>query len=132
MSILRPNFSGRLILGNGQVFEEREGPFVKPDRDLLFKRVRIRLVSQGLQILGGYGYCDDFPQELLYRDARIHPIHEGTTGIHSLALLGRKIVMKGGKAAQLYLEEVEQTIARPGKSPPWPLTLHSCRKPWKN
>ena len=67
-------------------------------------------VSQGLQILGGYGYCDEFPLELFYRDARIHPIHEGTTGIHGLDLLGRKMVMKGGKAAQLYLQEVEQTI----------------------
>jgi butyryl-CoA dehydrogenase len=67
-------------------------------------------VSQGLQILGGYGYCDEFPLELFYRDARIHPIHEGTTGIHGLDLLGRKMVMKGGKAAQLYFQEVEKTI----------------------
>jgi alkylation response protein AidB-like acyl-CoA dehydrogenase len=64
-------------------------------------------VSQGLQILGGYGYCDEFPLELFCRDARIHPIHEGTTGIHGLDLLGRKMVMKGGKAAQLYLQEVD-------------------------
>ncbi|MBI5585187.1 MAG: acyl-CoA dehydrogenase [Deltaproteobacteria bacterium] len=69
-------------------------------------------VSQGLQILGGYGYCDEFPLELFYRDARIHPIHEGTTGIHGLDLLGRKMMMKGGKAAQLYLREVEQTIGQ--------------------
>jgi alkylation response protein AidB-like acyl-CoA dehydrogenase len=69
-------------------------------------------VSQGLQILGGYGYCDEFPLELFYRDARIHPIHEGTTGIHGLDLLGRKMVMKGGKAAQLYLQEVEKTISQ--------------------
>ncbi len=69
-------------------------------------------VSQGLQILGGYGYCDEFPLELFYRDARIHPIHEGTTGIHGLDLLGRKMTMKGGKAARLYLREVEQAIAQ--------------------
>ena len=69
-------------------------------------------VSQGLQILGGYGYCDEFPLELFYRDARIHPIHEGTTGIHGLDLLGRKMTMKGGKAAQLYLQEVEKTISQ--------------------
>jgi butyryl-CoA dehydrogenase len=50
--------------------------------------------------------------ELFYRDARIHPIHEGTTGIHGLDLLGRKMVMKGGKAGQFYLQEVEQTIAQ--------------------
>jgi alkylation response protein AidB-like acyl-CoA dehydrogenase len=69
-------------------------------------------VSQGLQILGGYGYCDEFPLELFYRDARIHPIHEGTTGIHGLDLLGRKMNMKGGKAAQLYLLEVKKTITQ--------------------
>jgi alkylation response protein AidB-like acyl-CoA dehydrogenase len=69
-------------------------------------------VSQGLQILGGYGYCDEFPLELFYRDARIHPIHEGTTGIHGLDLLGRKMTMKGGKAAKHYLQEVEQTITQ--------------------
>lgn len=67
-------------------------------------------VSQGLQILGGYGYCDEFPLEQYYRDARIHPIHEGTTGIQGLDLLGRKVVMKGGKAFSLFLEETRKTI----------------------
>ncbi|MBM4325804.1 MAG: acyl-CoA dehydrogenase [Deltaproteobacteria bacterium] len=67
-------------------------------------------VSQGLQILGGYGYCDEFPLEQYYRDIRIHPIHEGTTGIQALDLLGRKVVMKNGAAARLYFEEVYQAI----------------------
>jgi butyryl-CoA dehydrogenase len=67
-------------------------------------------ISQGLQCLGGSGYCDDYPLEQHYRDARIHPIHEGTTGIHGLDLLGRKVVMKNGKAYKLYLQEVQKTI----------------------
>ncbi len=67
-------------------------------------------VSQGLQILGGYGYCQEFPIEQYYRDIRIHPIHEGTTGIQALDLLGRKVVMKDGKALRLYLEAVQATI----------------------
>lgn len=66
----------------------------------------IHSVSQGLQCLGGYGYCDEFPLEQLYRDARVHPIHDGTTGIQALDLLGRKILMKNGKAFSLYLQEV--------------------------
>ena len=66
--------------------------------------------SAGLQILGGYGYCDEFPLEQFYRDVRIHPIHEGTTGIQGMDLLGRKMMMKKGKAAQLYLAEVRKTI----------------------
>jgi butyryl-CoA dehydrogenase len=67
-------------------------------------------ISAGLQCLGGSGYCDDYPLEQYYRDARIHPIHEGTTGIHGLDLLGRKVMMKGGKAYQFFLEEMEGTI----------------------
>ncbi len=69
-------------------------------------------VSQGLQILGGYGYCDEFPLEQYYRDMRIHPIHEGTTGIQGLDLLGRKVVFKNGRAMKLYIEEVGKTIAQ--------------------
>ncbi|MBU2548259.1 MAG: acyl-CoA dehydrogenase [Proteobacteria bacterium] len=68
-------------------------------------------VSRGLQCLGGYGYCDEFPLELYYRDVRIHPIHEGTTGIQGLDLLGRKVTMKGGRALDLYFEEVGRTAA---------------------
>jgi alkylation response protein AidB-like acyl-CoA dehydrogenase len=66
--------------------------------------------STGLQILGGYGYCEEFPLEQHYRDVRIHPIHEGTTGIQGMDLLGRKMMMKKGKAAQLYLAEVRKAI----------------------
>jgi alkylation response protein AidB-like acyl-CoA dehydrogenase len=69
-------------------------------------------VSAGLQILGGYGYCDEFPLEQYYRDMRIHPIHEGTTGIQAMDLLGRKVVMKNGRALELYLEELEDAAKR--------------------
>ncbi|MHB8091935.1 MAG: acyl-CoA dehydrogenase [Syntrophales bacterium] len=74
-------------------------------------------VSQGLQCLGGYGYCDEFPLEQYYRDVRIHPIHEGTTGIQGMDLLGRKVIMKNGKAFKLFLAELEKTIAA-GKAVP--------------
>lgn len=67
--------------------------------------------SAGLQCLGGYGYCEEFPLEQHYRDVRIHPIHEGSTGVQGMDLLGRKMTMKKGKAAQLYTEEVMKTIA---------------------
>jgi len=69
-------------------------------------------VSAGLQILGGYGYCDEFPLEQFYRDARIHPIHEGTTGIQGITLLGRNVTMKNGQAFKLFLGEVQSTIKK--------------------
>jgi alkylation response protein AidB-like acyl-CoA dehydrogenase len=66
--------------------------------------------SAAIQILGGYGYCGDFPVEQYYRDIRIDPIHEGTTGIQGQDILGRKVSMKDGKAFALYISEVEKTI----------------------
>jgi alkylation response protein AidB-like acyl-CoA dehydrogenase len=71
----------------------------------------IHAVSQGLQCLGGSGYCDDYPLEQYFRDCRIHPIHEGTTGIQGMDLLGRKVIMKNGQAFLLYINEVHDTIA---------------------
>jgi butyryl-CoA dehydrogenase len=73
--------------------------------------------SQAVQILGGYGYCDEFPLEQYYRDCRIHPIHEGTTGIHGMDLLGRKVIMKDGRAYELFLREIESAI-RSGMTQP--------------
>ena len=74
-------------------------------------------ISQGLQCLGGSGYCDDYPLEQYYRDARIHPIHEGTTGIHGMDLLGRKVVMKNGSAFELYLKQVQNAAREAQESP---------------
>jgi butyryl-CoA dehydrogenase len=67
--------------------------------------------SAGLQCLGGYGYCDEFPLEQYYRDARIHPIHEGTTGIQGLDLLGRKVTMQNGAAYRAFIAAVEDALA---------------------
>jgi butyryl-CoA dehydrogenase len=67
-------------------------------------------VSQALQCLGGYGYCDEFPVEQHYRDVRIHPIHEGTTGIQGQDLLGRKVRIKDGRAFELFLGQIQETI----------------------
>ena len=66
--------------------------------------------SAAVQILGGAGYTTDFPVEQFYREARIHPIHEGTTGIHGLDLLGRKIILKNGKSLILLVAEILKTI----------------------
>ena len=66
--------------------------------------------SAAIQIHGGYGFCEEFPVEQFYRDTRIHTIHEGTTGIQGIDLLGRKVKMKNGKAYNLFLGEVDKTI----------------------
>ena len=67
-------------------------------------------VNQGLQVLGGYGYTEDFELEQLARDVRIMSLYEGTTGIQSLALLGRQIPQNDGKIVDIWLEEVMPNI----------------------
>ena len=67
-------------------------------------------ISNGLQILGGYGYCMDFILQQYSRDIRIMSIYEGTTGIQSLDLLGRKVVMENGKALHLLSDMILSTI----------------------
>ncbi len=70
----------------------------------------IQSTSLAIQCFGGYGYCDDFPVEQHFRDTRIHAIHEGTTGIQGMDILGRKVRMKDGKAFSLYIEQVEEDM----------------------
>ena len=67
-------------------------------------------VNNGLQVLGGYGYCSDFILQQYYRDIRISSIYEGTTGIQSQDLLGRKITMDKGKGLALLSAEILSTI----------------------
>jgi butyryl-CoA dehydrogenase len=63
-----------------------------------------------MQVLGGAGYTDDFPLEQYYRDIRVNAIYEGTTGIHGMDLLGRKIFLAEGKAMTLLMKEVKSAI----------------------
>ena len=70
----------------------------------------IRSVSQALQIFGGYGYTMDFDAQQYYRDIRIMAIYEGTTGIQSLDLLGRKVGMESGKALEYLAREISKVV----------------------
>ncbi|MFT3856245.1 MAG: acyl-CoA dehydrogenase [Aquabacterium sp.] len=70
--------------------------------------------SLAIQILGGYGYTRDFPVEQYWRDNRLNMIHEGTHGIQGLDLLGRKVIMNGGKALQVLAERISETIHKAG------------------
>jgi butyryl-CoA dehydrogenase len=67
-------------------------------------------VDNGLQVLGGYGFCTDFTLQQYYRDIRISALYEGTTGIQSQDLLGRKVTMHNGKGLELLATEIMQTI----------------------
>lgn len=89
-------------------------------------------VNHGLQVLGGYGYTEDFPLEQLARDVRIMSLYEGTTGIQSQALLGRQVIGNQGKTLVLWYNEVGKTIHPaehdPTLSPYWEALMASLRQ----
>lgn len=63
-----------------------------------------------IQVLGGAGYTKDYPVEQCYRDNRLNPIHEGTYGIQSLDLLGRKLWQHDQQGLKLLLQRIHQTL----------------------
>lgn len=66
--------------------------------------------SHGIQVYGGYGYIEEYPVAQLLRDTRIFQIYEGTNGIQSIDLVGRKMGMKKGKPFMDYLAEIRKTV----------------------
>ncbi|MDO9322355.1 MAG: acyl-CoA dehydrogenase C-terminal domain-containing protein [Pseudomonas sp.] len=63
--------------------------------------------NDGLQVLGGSGYTQDWGIEQLVRDSRITRIYEGTNGIQALDLVGRKLGLGGGRAVRSYFALIE-------------------------
>jgi butyryl-CoA dehydrogenase len=49
-----------------------------------------RVASAAIQVLGGYGYVEDYPVEKIYRDVRVCQIYEGTSDIQRL-LIAREL-----------------------------------------
>jgi alkylation response protein AidB-like acyl-CoA dehydrogenase len=77
-----------------------------------------RSAALAIQILGGYGFTTDFPVQQHYRDLKIMSLYEGTTGIQSIDLLGRKVVMEKGKALMILMESVSFVIVQASKFEP--------------
>ena len=79
--------------------------------------------SLAIQVHGGYGYTREYDVEQHYRDNRLNPIHEGTHGIQSLDLLGRKVVADGGANLAALTTVVTATVARARETGGEPATM---------
>ncbi|MFO0576335.1 MAG: acyl-CoA dehydrogenase [Polyangia bacterium] len=64
-----------------------------------------------LQVHGGYGYSSEYLLEAWLRDQKLNSLHEGTTGIQGLDLLGRKVIAQGGAALVALRAEIEAAVA---------------------
>ncbi len=66
-----------------------------------------RVCETAMQCLGGYGYCRDYPIEQYLRDAKIMSLYEGTNGIQSMDLMGRKMLIRDGGCFAAFRSELE-------------------------
>jgi alkylation response protein AidB-like acyl-CoA dehydrogenase len=65
-----------------------------------------------VQIHGGYGYTSEYMPEAWLRDQKLNTLHEGTSGIQSLDLLGRKVMAGGGMALRALALAIQATVDR--------------------
>ena len=66
-------------------------------------------VDEYVQILGGYGFCAEYPAERYYRDSRINRIWEGTNEINRMLVPGT--MMRRALGGRLNLLPAAQAIA---------------------
>jgi alkylation response protein AidB-like acyl-CoA dehydrogenase len=61
---------------------------------LLATDAAMRVTTDAVQVLGGYGYVEDFPAERLMREAKVLQIVEGTNQVQRM-VIGRELARQG-------------------------------------
>jgi alkylation response protein AidB-like acyl-CoA dehydrogenase len=92
--------------------EEAQGlvEFLTPIIKAWSTEVSTAAVSEALQVFGGMGFIEETGVAQYYRDVRIAQIYEGTTGIQSNDLLGRKFLKDMGKIATKLVMQMQATV----------------------
>jgi alkylation response protein AidB-like acyl-CoA dehydrogenase len=77
----------------------------------------VDIASLGIQVHGGVGFVEETGAAQYFRDARITPIYEGTTGIQASDLIGRKLARDGGRAAEAVLTQMRSVVRELAAAP---------------
>jgi alkylation response protein AidB-like acyl-CoA dehydrogenase len=80
--------------------------FLTPITKAFGTEVGINVADTGIQVHGGMGFIEETGAAQYARDVRVTAIYEGTNGIQSMDLVGRKL-SDGGEAAAALLDEIE-------------------------
>jgi hypothetical protein len=87
------------------------GELLLPIAKTVAAETAFQVANQGIQVLGGYGYTNDYPMERLARDVRVTSIYEGTSGIQALDYLKRKVLNDKGALLQQLLQLIKTEVA---------------------
>ena len=104
-------FTDLMFLANDEAERKRADDmlgFLTPIAKGFMTETGYEAANHGVQIYGGHGFIREWGMEQNVRDSRISTLYEGTTGIQSLDLLGRKVLGSGGKLLALFAGEVLQ------------------------
>ncbi|MGH8884875.1 MAG: acyl-CoA dehydrogenase [Egibacteraceae bacterium] len=96
----------RLDQGEDLAYLERLNDLLLPMVKGYGSEKSYELLASSLQVLGGSGYCRDYPIEQYLRDAKIDTLYEGTTGIQGMDLFFRKIGKDRGATLARLLGEI--------------------------
>lgn len=80
--------AARLLTESAAVEKDRGGKttLLSAQAKLYASEVAVRVGEEAVQVLGGYGYCKDYPVEKFWRDAKLCTIGEGTSEIQRLVI----------------------------------------------
>ena len=80
--------------------------FMTPIIKAYCSEMGFKVCETAMQCYGGYGYCKDYPVEQYLRDTKILSLYEGTNGMMSLDLMGRKMRINDGAPVRAFMEEI--------------------------
>jgi len=72
--------------------------------------VGTEVTGLGVLVYGGHGYIKENGMEQNLRDSKIFCIYEGTNGIQSMDLIGRKLSMGGGQLPKDFFADVTSEL----------------------
>ena len=95
-----------MAMATGEAQWAARAAFLTPITKAFGTETGIQVSDIGIQVHGGMGYVEETGAAQFARDVRVCAIYEGTNGIQSMDLTGRKLI-DGGEAAYAILDEIE-------------------------
>lgn len=80
--------AAELLLYRAAVAKDTQKNFSKEAAmaKLFGSETAMKVTTQAIQVLGGYGYIKDYPLERMFRDAKITEIYEGTSEVQRMVI----------------------------------------------
>lgn len=86
------------------------------------------MIGQAIQVYGGVGYTEEYPVSQYARDVKILSIWEGTSFIHAMDLIGRKMRMRGGSSFANWMDDRREFIEKNGKAEGFQLEMSNLAR----